>query len=1129
MGRPGPNSGVSVGKTIVLHLALFDIVREFFLSTEVLRETHIEDTRVGSNVGRSLPIAHISCLMSCLMRAKLYDPFVLRTSCQATSPIITRTRKVIAYQLATTYTADQYCRNLAIWCPPLDTRCVNTPVQWMPARLPPARSASVPVTAPQALGCLACILLLLRLMDNVFRKAGRANWFPRRCTHGMYRRRCSATWLAVRAEVVRAAQRHVRYAPPVQPVQSRPCSSKLRTLKQPQVRRPIGLAPSGLFFIGLLVCLPILACAAPDPHLLPHSTSGLPRLSAHGQQAIRLTAARKRAFKRAQIRVLRDGSTMYRGIRHDAASLALQYVGNSPPRKPPRSALQNDHLQAITWNCGGMHAQRYAEFMQWINSESFQSVHLVFLQECHWPQSTEYCSERWIHIYSGTNSSQGGVMIMINKSIATVEQIRYAELVAGRVLHVRIGSEPPVDALCVYQYAWSTQHRPGSGSLPSAPNPKDELLTKRHQIWTTVRAWANSVPQRNSMLIAGDFNAGLRPHLPNIGLGVQGHKAQGHPDQKEFQNLVQSAGLIALNTWGRGGQRAATFLMPKGHGVQIDFLLTRLPCSNVSRKATAWHNAPVVHPTGFRHVPIGCSLPFPCKPQSKPVPPLSAHKVKEALLQHPHLTAHYQQAAAQSLQQRKGRTIDACLADAWRQCTKCLGRTRPLPPAQQELSLRAFWSAKRHLRYCQTLVKHYNAPVIWYVSHSSPNRVRTLLPGSVRRLWPLIQLWRAAISFQKQDRMLRQKVKERKIAKVDHLISVAQEADKRGLSTLHQLLKHLKPKAPKRSIHFRRADGQLMGIEEEMDKLRAFFSELYQADAHIPTPHFLQEALQVESWEVTAALHSMPAHKALPPGQVPARLWKLAARSVETELLHDFNAALQPGELCFPHHWHDSYLALLAKPHKAPNCPSNLRPINLLVAEAKLLARIAAQRLQPLAQQALHRYPQFAYAQGRQTSDALDRVLSHCCKIRNLLQGKHRTAFRPRSSKSVPGLIGGLQISIDLTKAYDRLPRSVLQQALESIQTPDSLIALILYIHDNARVCIRRHGQSADIGMGRGVRQGCGLSPLLWLAFTLLLHDKMSEHIPLQSQTSYADDFHLMWEFSTARSSSEPAQLFPNC
>ena len=153
--------------------------------------------------------------------------------------------------------------------------------------------------------------------------------------------------------------------------------------------------------------LPLAACAA--PHLNPHNSPGLSRLSAHGQQAVRLTAARKRASKRAQIRVLRDGSAMYRGRRHDANSLALQYVGTSSPTKPPR-----------TWNCGGLHAQRYAEFMQWINSDHLKPVHLAFLQECHWPQSAEYCSERWIHIYSGMGSRHGGVMIMINKSIATM-------------------------------------------------------------------------------------------------------------------------------------------------------------------------------------------------------------------------------------------------------------------------------------------------------------------------------------------------------------------------------------------------------------------------------------------------------------------------------------------------------------------------------------------------------------------------------------------------------------------------------------------------------------------------------------------------------------------------------------
>ena len=738
-----------------------DCLRALFLLAEVLRSTHIEDTRVGSNVGRSLPIAHPISLMYPIMRAKLYDPYVLRTSCQAISPIITRTCQVIACLFYTTHTAHISCRSPHIRHPIWEARRAYTHVHWSPVRICPERSALLPDTTTQALGCLSCILLLLRLLDSAFSKVGRASWLTRRCTRGVYRRRCSATELATREEVVRAARKRACYTPPVRPVQPRPCNSTHRTLRPPPSWHCRDSVLRSILFIGLLFYLPILTYAAPNPHLHPSGNSGLPRLSAHGQQAIRLTATRKRAFKRAQVRALRDGSTMYRGARHDTASLALQYIGQNPTPKPPRSALQNNHLQAVTWNCGGLHAQRYAEFMQWINSGSFQSVHIVFLQECHWPLSTEYCSERWIHIYSGTNTSQGGVMIMINKSIAAKEQIRYAELVAGRVLHVRIGSDPPIDALCVYQHAWTTQPRPDSDHLAPNIDPKTELLHKRHHIWSTARTWANSVPQRNSMLIAGDFNAGLQPQSPNIGLGVQGHRAQGHPDQKEFQNLVVAAGLIALNTWGRSGQRAATFLMPKGQGVQIDFLLTRLPCSNVSRKATAWPNASVVHPTGFRHVPLGCSMPFPGRPARKSEPSLTAQKVKETLLRNPALTDHYQQAAAVSLQHRQGRTIEACLAEAWHQCTKSLKHVRPQSPAPQELSLRAFWNAKRHLRYCQTLARHYNAPVIWYAAHSSTARVRALLPSSVRRLRPLIQLWRAAISFQKQDRALRQKVKEK--------------------------------------------------------------------------------------------------------------------------------------------------------------------------------------------------------------------------------------------------------------------------------------------------------------------------------------------------------------------------------
>ena len=49
--------------------------------------------------------------------------------------------------------------------------------------------------------------------------------------------------------------------------------------------------------------------------------------------------------------------------------------------------------------------------------------------------------------------------------------------------------------------------------------------------------------------------------------------------------------------------------------------------------------------------------------------------------------------------------------------------------------------------------------------------------------------------------------------------------------------------------------------------------------------------------------------------------------------------------------------------------------------------------------------------------------------------------------------------------------------------------------------------------MGQGVRQGCGLSPLLWLAYTVLIFDRLSEYMPVSSTTGFADDFHLAWRF----------------
>ena len=75
---------------------------------------------------------------------------------------------------------------------------------------------------------------------------------------------------------------------------------------------------------------------------------------------------------------------------------------------------------------------------------------------------------------------------------------------------------------------------------------------------------------------------------------------------------------------------------------------------------------------------------------------------------------------------------------------------------------------------------------------------------------------------------------------------------------------------------------------------------------------------------------------------------------------------------------------------------------------------------------------------------------------------------------------------------------------------PD-LISLILYIHDHAMMSFSNGDESSSTRTGSGNRQGCGLAPLLWVAFTLLLFDKFSQYLPMHQVTGFADDLHMQW------------------
>ena len=121
-------------------------------------------------------------------------------------------------------------------------------------------------------------------------------------------------------------------------------------------------------------------------------------------------------------------------------------------------------------------------------------------------------------------------------------------------------------------------------------------------------------------------------------------------------------------------------------------------------------------------------------------------------------------------------------------------------------------------------------------------------------------------------------------------------------------------------------------------------------------------------------------------------------------------------------------------------------------------------------------------------------------------------AYNPiarKAGESRADCLGGIQLSLDLSKAYDKVPWAKLRQALRK----EELINLIFYVHAKAELVFQHADKTASVKLGRGLRQGCGLSPLLWVLYTVPIVEDILQHSPSDCITAFADDFHGQWVF----------------
>ena len=209
--------------------------------------------------------------------------------------------------------------------------------------------------------------------------------------------------------------------------------------------------------------------------------------------------------------------------------------------------------------------------------------------------------------------------------------------------------------------------------------------------------------------------------------------------------------------------------------------------------------------------------------------------------------------------------------------------------------------------------------------------------------------------------------------------------------------------------------------------------------------------------------------------------------------------------------WSEGELTFLTKPGKKGHRPDELRPIALLEPSGKCALGMFSSHLFPQISSRLFRLPQFAYLHGRGTDDAIQRVRDHCQQVRTLLDTHKYHVHAMATDNTMADVMGGLMLSLDLSKAFDSVSRPRLIEALHRLGVDINLIHFLVNIYRETSFSFSHRGHQRTFKTQQGIRQGCKSAPILWACFAAVILENTatatSRDWMLQSITAFADDF----------------------
>ena len=239
--------------------------------------------------------------------------------------------------------------------------------------------------------------------------------------------------------------------------------------------------------------------------------------------------------------------------------------------------------------------------------------------------------------------------------------------------------------------------------------------------------------------------------------------------------------------------------------------------------------------------------------------------------------------------------------------------------------------------------------------------------------------------------------------------------------------------------------------------------------------------------------------KSMKPGKTPGSdevFWN----EISDCLLNAINYAYTEGK--FSAIQRRGIIKLIPKKDTEPYFVKNWRPITLLNSDYKIAAKATANRLQNIPPKLINS-DQTGFLKGRFIGEnirLIDGLINHT------------------AAHNIPALL----MFLDFEKAFDTVAWTFIWKTLGSFNFGSSVIRWIKLYHRNIESCVLNNGWANNyFTPERGVRQGCPLSPYIFILCAEILANKIRENKDIKGITvrgseikisQYADDTTMILE-----------------